>query len=311
MFAMATSLRPDQGEATGFSPKRLGLVLNEKAGALLADPSAAETLRADLRAAGIDVTEPLQGALPERVAAAARSADTVVVAGGDGTVACAAGALAGTGVALGMLPCGTMNLLAKDLGLPAGDLAAAGRALLTGRPRDIDVGTVAGQMFLCACMIGAPARMGRHREKARRRGWFWQWPRLARAAIFVLRRPRPRRLVLIVDGRAHALRTASLTITLGALDDATGHLFGRSRLDGGVLCAYVVRRRSPLHLLRVAWRLARGQEKDRALSVFSGTDMEVRSAAPMLHVMVDGEVQVLPAPVAFGIRPGALTVIAP
>lgn len=308
---MATSLRSDGGEATGFSQQRLALVLNEKAGALLADASVAETLRAGLAEAGVSVSEPPPGKLPDRVAAAARDADVVVVAGGDGTVACAAGALAGTGVALGVLPCGTMNLLAKDLGLPANDLTAAAGIVLAGQRRNIDLGLAAGQPFLCACMIGAPARMGRHREQARRHGWFWQWPRILRAAVFVLWKARHQRLVLIVDGQPLALRTPSLTITLGALDDASGHLFGRSKLDSGVLCAYVVRRRSALDLLRVAWRLARGQERDPALTVISGQEFEVRCGAPVLHVMVDGEVQVMQSPVTFTLRPGALTVLAP
>jgi diacylglycerol kinase family enzyme len=287
------------------------LVLNEKAGALLADASAAETLRAGLADAGVTVTEPPEGALPDRVAAASRDADVVMVAGGDGTVASAAGALAGTGVALGVLPCGTMNLLAKDLGLPAGDLKAAAGIVLAGQRQQIDLGLAGRMPFLCACMIGTPARMGRHREQARRHGWFWQWPRILRAAAFVLWKARHRRLVLIVDGHAHALRTQSLTITLGALNDTSGRLFGRSRLDSGVLCAYVVRRRTILDLLRVAWRLARGHEDDPALTVFTGRTFEVRSATPILHVMVDGEVQVMDSPVTFTLQHRALTVIAP
>lgn len=309
--AMATSLRSEGGEATGLSPQRLALVLNEKAGALLADASAAETLRAGLADAGVTVTEPPEGALPDRVAAASRDADVVVVAGGDGTVACAAGALAGTGVALGVLPCGTMNLLAKDLGLPAGDLKAAAGIVLAGQRQQIDLGLAGRMPFLCACMIGTPARMGRHREQARRHGWFWQWPRILRAAAFVLWKARHRRLVLIVDRQAHALRTQSLTITLGALNDTSGRLFGRSQLDSGVLCAYVVRRRTILDLLRVAWRLARGHEDDPALTVFTGRTFEVRSATPILHVMVDGEVQVMDSPVTFTLQHRALTVIAP
>ena len=308
---MATSLRLNAGEATGIAGRRLALVLNEKAGALLADASIAETLRSALGGAGVTLTEPPEGPLPGRVETAARDADVVVVAGGDGTVACAAGVLAGTGVALGVVPCGTMNLLAKDLGLPAGDPAAASAIIVAGQTRQIDLGLAAGLPFLCACMIGAPARLGRHREQARRHGWLWQWPRIARAAMFVLFRPRHRRLVLIVDGQAHALRTQSLTITLGAVNDASGHLFGRSRLDSGVLCAYAVRRRSVLDLLRVGWRLALGRARDPALSVFSGREMEVRGDARVLHVMVDGEVQVMPTPVVFSLRPGALKVVAP
>jgi diacylglycerol kinase family enzyme len=308
---MATSLRLNPGEATGIAGTRLALVLNEKAGALMADASIAATLRARLAAGGAGPAEPADGPLPGRVEQAARGADVVVVAGGDGTVACAAGVLAGGEVALGVVPCGTMNLLAKDLGLPIGDPDAASAVITAGRTRHIDLGQAGGHPFLCACMLGAPARLGRHREQARRHGWFWQWPRLARAALFVLWRPRHRRLVLTVDGERHELRTQSLTITLGEVNDAARHMFGRARLDSGLLAAYVVRRRGALDLLRVGWRLALGQQRDPALQVFSGHTMEVSSRARVLHVMVDGEVELLPAPVVFSVQPRALKVVAP
>ena len=58
--------------------------------------------------------------------------------GGDGTIAAAAQRLAGTGVPLGILPLGTMNLLARDLGLPTG-LEAAAAALAHGHARAVDV----------------------------------------------------------------------------------------------------------------------------------------------------------------------------
>ena len=102
------------------------------------------------------------GSLPDRVALAAKSgAEAVIVAGGDGTVACAGHALAGSDIPLGVLPYGTMNLLAKDLGLPIGDLPAALKAIAAGAIRTIDVGEVNGQSFLCASMLGLPVQLGR------------------------------------------------------------------------------------------------------------------------------------------------------
>lgn len=72
-------------------------------------------------------------------AAVEKGADVVLACGGDGTVRSVAQALAGTGVALGLLPAGTGNLLAKTLGTPA-ELEAATRVALTGDDRRIDVG---------------------------------------------------------------------------------------------------------------------------------------------------------------------------
>ncbi|TNB70486.1 lipid kinase [Arthrobacter sp. BB-1] len=79
--------------------------------------------------------------------------DLVVVGGGDGTVSCAAGRLAGTGIVLGVLPLGTANDLARTLEIP-NDLAGACAALAGGKVVDIDLGRANGQPFLNVASVG-------------------------------------------------------------------------------------------------------------------------------------------------------------
>jgi diacylglycerol kinase family enzyme len=308
--AMATSLRSPPAEATSLQYRRLSLVLNEKAGAMLAAGQTPD-LTARLESAGATTRIVPPGELPDRLHDAMQDADAVIVAGGDGTVACAATALAATGIPLGILPGGTMNLLAKDLCLPVTDLNRAADIILEGHTRTIDVGCAGNQIFLCACMLGAPTRMGRHREQARLAGPWRQWLQIARAAAHVLARPRSMRLTLTVDGKAYSLRTPSITITVNPVEDVHGRLFARARLDGGSLVAYAMKRPSLVGILRVFVRLALGRPRDPALLVLEGTDMRIDAPTPALRILIDGEERLMPTPLAFSIRPRALTVFAP
>src|ERR1700733_10847933 len=98
--------------------------------------------------------------------------DLVIASGGDGTVtACAAG-VAGSGIPLGVLPCGTGNLLARQLGLPLSvDEALAGA--LTGSDRRVVVGTANGRPFVVMAGIGFDAEMlaGASEQLKKRLGW--------------------------------------------------------------------------------------------------------------------------------------------
>ena len=82
--------------------------MNARAGALLAEGGGSFRALLEQQASVLHEVGEEVGTLPERMARAAES-DCVVVAGGDGSVACAAQALAGTGTVLGVIPCGTMN----------------------------------------------------------------------------------------------------------------------------------------------------------------------------------------------------------
>jgi YegS/Rv2252/BmrU family lipid kinase len=111
--------------------------------------------------------------LGQAEAALAAGVDVVLACGGDGTIRNVAQILAGSGIPLGLLPAGTGNLLARNLGIPLDDLASATRMALCGLNRPIDVGRVwidegaeeqvflvmAGMGFDAAIMAGAPSEL--------------------------------------------------------------------------------------------------------------------------------------------------------
>jgi len=82
----------------------------------------------------------------------------VISSGGDGTVTACAGGVAGSGIPLGVLPSGTGNLLARNLGLPL-NLDAALAVALTGAERRVDVGVANGRPFVVMAGIGFDAAM--------------------------------------------------------------------------------------------------------------------------------------------------------
>ena len=90
----------------------------------------------------------------------------MVVGGGDGSVSAAANALAGTGKTLGVLPFGTLNLLARDLAMPA-NIEEAIEALGAAQPRKIDLARVNGRFFHSLSGLGFFSQMARAREEVR------------------------------------------------------------------------------------------------------------------------------------------------
>ncbi len=297
--------------------RRVAVVLNGAAGALLAQADAIGGTRQLFEAAGLeaDFVPSDHGTLPERIAHARDSgADAVVVGGGDGTIACAAQALAGGRVPLGILPLGTMNLMARDLGLPIDDLAAAIRVVSDGIERQVDVGEVNGHVFLCASMLGLPARLARYREQRRGkmllvvRAW-----RMAAATLRALRRESFEVVGLSAGAAPKQLRSVSLTIAVNAYDaQQAGRVFARSRLDGGELVTYLVRRLRLADALRLARALAtHSWQNDRQIEQQRAPEVVVQSRRRAMRVMNDGEVMLIAPPLRYRVRPRALTVLVP
>lgn len=135
---------------------------------ILANPRA-RLARTDWREAAIaeiadrhvvQVVTPRDVAETTRLAreAASDGVDVVIAAGGDGTVNAVAQGLCGTGKSLGILPLGSANDLARELGIPRHDIRAAARLLAAGRTVPSDLGAVGGRVF---CTVGGVALVAR------------------------------------------------------------------------------------------------------------------------------------------------------
>lgn len=293
---------------------RIALVINGASGAV-ASGTTPEAIREKLVAAGIEpLGEADRGApLPVRIAAAASEPDidALVVAGGDGTIACAAAALVGKTTPLGILPLGTLNLLARDLGVPL-DIDGAVAALVAGGRRRIDVGEVNGRTFLINSVLGLPARVTRHREAHRRHLGLRS---LLRWVVGVLRHlGRYPRLTVTgtIDGAVRTWRFRLLAVVIGDYVERPGHMLVRAPVDAGRLTLYVLAHLSLARTLRLALGFALGDWRRLPdVERVPATSLTIASEARALRVMNDGEVTLIPAPLRYRIHRQALTVIVP
>ncbi len=285
------------------------VILNAKAGA----GTDADAVRAAFGAVGVRVRIHACEAGPALEAdldQILRDRPRVVIAGGgDGTVTAVAARLLDGDTTLGVLPLGTLNHFAKDLGLPL-TLPAAARVIAEGRTLRVDVGEVGGRIFLNNASLGLYPRIVLAREAAQRQWQLGKWPALAHAAWHALRHPHALGVRLRVDGTAMVRRTPFLFVgnnryTLQGLDAGS-----RPRMDGGVLSLHVLREQSPLGLLWLTARTLCGRpSSERDFETFVTTAFQVDAAGEAMEVACDGEVVRLPLPLQFRLRPRALRVL--
>jgi YegS/Rv2252/BmrU family lipid kinase len=235
----------------------------------------------------------------------------VIAAGGDGTVNAVASRLLGRDVALGILPMGTLNHFARDLGIPP-ELKAAVEVIAAGRLRQVDVGEVNGKAFLNNSSIGLYPRIVIERDRAQRHLGAGKWPALARATWHALRHPASFSATVHVDGRTIERRTPFVFVGNNCYVLEGFGIGRRTCLDGGVLALYVLRPKSIFGLLWLGLRALLGigsHAKD--FDAIEASDLEVMGRHRELEVATDGEVERTTTPVRYRIRPRALRVLAP
>ena len=263
--------------------------------------------------ANVDVVAPadFQRVMTDAWAASTRP-DAIVVAGGDGTVNCAADVAAGTDIVLAVLPMGTFDHFAKDLGMPT-VLDEAAAAIAGGTVREVDVAEVNGRVFVNNSALGAYPAMVADRDRLRdAKGW-GKVRAVPVAALAVWRDLPLHRLTLQGPGfeREH-VRTPFVFIGNGVYDNAHFGTHEREGLESGVLGVAVGRVVSRWGLLRmVVSALVRGDRSTRDLDTAELTDLTIDAHTRRLRVSLDGEVEWFDTPLRYRSRTGALRVLAP
>jgi YegS/Rv2252/BmrU family lipid kinase len=246
-----------------------------------------------LRLAGFTLTSAhavvRPGGLAARLRAILRDApDLVVVGGGDGTIATAAGLLAHRDTALGVLPLGTTNNFARSLGLPM-DLVGAVKVLRDGMVADVDLGEAGGHMFANMLSMGLSVQVA-EKVPARLKRVVGR-PAYPIAALLALPSHEPFHASITIDGETVEVDTHQLNVANGAYHH--GRRIARdATADDGLLTVY---RLGDTGRLRVTAASVRHTLRGPRLSQYSEPflttgGLRVETDPPM-PVSIDGEVR--------------------
>ena len=253
---------------------------------------------------------------PEQIAPTIRSlveagAKRILVSGGDGTIATAATELVRTPAELAILPAGTLNHFARDLGVST-EAPEALKLAVEGECRGVDVGIVNGRVFLNTSSVGAYVRFVRIRERLER--WFGYRIASALAALRILFQLRRFVVELEVEGKPRIYRTPLVFIGVGERELQLPTLGNRLNEGQRELHVMVVNGRSRARMLALALAAvargvdaaARTPELDSFLVQRCRVTLRRRTA-----VAIDGELVAMHETLEYELRRDALQVVSP
>lgn len=289
------------------------VIFNPNAGTALTTGVTTAVLSEHFTRAGLnfDIDDDDDEPLASRIDRALKGpADVIVAGGGDGTVIAVGEKLLGTGKTLAVLPLGTMNGLAKDLGL-ALDIPAAVAQLPTLTPRAIDVAEVNGRPFLHNVIIGLIPNIAVGREWVRGQGWMSKL-RFVRHSLKLVARAKRIAVSLSVDGAPRRIEMVqTLLVANNSYDQRFGAFLSRRRLDRGTLTAYFIRTFKLNDMLRLAFEMMTGRWRDDEAVEFERVrKLTVATKRPRVLATMDGEVIWLDSPMVFSVQPKSLNVLA-
>ncbi|NLG50880.1 MAG: diacylglycerol kinase family lipid kinase [Chloroflexi bacterium] len=234
----------------------------------------------------------------------------VVAAGGDGTVSAVVSGLVGTNVPLGIIPIGTGNALARELGIPLKPYKAVDLLVGAHTTRSIDAMQVGERYFVLVVGAGVSSLVigGTHREAKLRFG------RLA--YVFQVLKQflgfQPYRFKIVVDGRTLHLRASEVLVAnTSRVGWSALHWARNIRPDDGELVVCIIRLPSLWAYLRVGWSmLFNRQHRNPRMRFLGARDKVLIECRQPVQVQADGEM-IGQVPVEVRVVPSAVQVIVP
>jgi diacylglycerol kinase (ATP) len=299
------------------TPKRLVVAINQSA-RFGANKGVGDTMVERLRALGHDVVDLVEPTYKELVASATREIatkpDALIVVGGDGMVNLGVNLVAGTGVPLGLIPAGTGNDMARSLGIPHEDQAAALDVLieaLNHPARVIDAGLVtdaAGETRWFGCMLSAGFDSIVN-ERANRMQHPKGASRYTIAMLLELVTLKPIQYKITHDGETFESGGMMMSVGNGVSLGGGMKVTPTALLDDGLLDILVVGPLTRIQFLRIFPKVFAGTHiEDPRVRIIKAK--KIRIEADGVVAYTDGE-RFAPLPIDIEVRPGALRVFAP
>ena len=239
-------------------------------------------------------------------AASEEGFENVVAAGGDGTINEVVNGIAGTNVALGLLPLGTMNVFATELGLPSNDLARCWQIITDGEPRFVDLPSANGKHFVQLAGVGFDAQVVKETSLVLKRS-FGPLSYVMSAAQIAARQP-PR--LRIESPNAVTEEGSFVLVGNGRLYGGRFPFFKQAVIDDGLLDVLVFKRLNYIEIIRYMQNVIfSSQITSPEVEYFQTTSLRVISDGDV-PVEVDGEL-IGNCPVEFDILGRGLRVFAP
>lgn len=237
--------------------------------------------------------------------------DAIIAGGGDGTISTAAGIAWKSGMPLGVIPAGTMNLFARSLRLPL-DIWSVLETLATGEIRDADIGSANGKAFVHQFSAGMHARMVRYRNAIKYGSRAGKIAANVRASVGVVLNPPQFEIEFDADGHQQSRIISAISVSNNPFGQ-NGLMFSDD-LTTGHLGIYIADPLRPAGAAKLAVDILRGKLRENAAI----TEMKAKSVDlhfPKIYrsanFVLDGELIPLGKDVAIRLHPGELKVIMP
>lgn len=239
----------------------------------------------------------------------------LVAAGGDGTLNAVASVLVHQPATLGVIPAGTLNHFARDLGIAIDPVAAAAQ-IRDGRELSVDAGSVNGRIFINNSVLGLYPIYRAARRSLESRGLgntaIGRFFAVLGGILRVSWRLPHLRLRIVTDSGVSVISSPFVLVANNEHELETGRIGKRTALNQGHLWVYVMRRCNRWSLFRYFLRFVAGRfSRGEAFEEFKVRELRIETRRKRVGVGVDGEIVHMQSPLDYRSLPGALRVMVP